>query len=69
MQYGKLKFSHTGVKKVQKKCCQVTKPRQHTGNKTGFNNNIQDPIAQELLSSGLYTGVEVYKIMQSDLYK
>lgn len=70
MQYGRLKFSHkSGIKKVQKKCCPVAKQKQHTKNNLGLNNTIQDPIAQELLSSGLYTGVEVYKIMQSDLYK
>lgn len=69
MQYGKLKFSHNGVKKVQKKCCPVAKQKQHTNKKSDLNNNTQDPIAQELLNSGLYSGVEVYKIMQSDLYK
>lgn len=70
MQYIKKKFSHcSGVKKVQKKCCPVTKQKQHKNKNSDLNNTIQDPIAQELLSSGLYTGVEVYKIMQSDLYK
>lgn len=35
MQYGKIKFSHcSGVKKVQKKCRPVTKPRQHTHKKS-----------------------------------
>ena len=30
MQYGKIRFSHkSGVRKVQKKCCPVAKPRQH----------------------------------------
>lgn len=30
MQYGRIKFSHkSGVRKVQKKCCPVAKPRQH----------------------------------------
>ena len=70
MQYGRLKFSYkSGVIKVQKKCCPVTKHKQHTKNNLGLNNTTQDPIAQELLNSGLYSGVEVYKIMQSDLYK
>lgn len=69
MQY-KIRFSYkSGVKKVQKKCCPVAKPRQHNTKNLGLNNTTQDPIAQELLSSGLYSGVEVYKIMQSDLYK
>lgn len=70
MQYGTRKFSYkSGVKKVEKRCCPVAKPRQHTKNNLGLNNSTQDPIAQELLNSGLYSGVEVYKIMQSDLYK
>lgn len=70
MQYGKVKFSHcSGVIKTQKKCCPVAKPRQHKNNKLDLNTTTQDPIAQELLNSGLYTGVEVYKIMNSDLYK
>jgi hypothetical protein len=70
MQYGRLKFSYkSGVIKTQKKCCSVAKQKQHTKNNLGLNNTTQDPIAQELLNSGLYSGVEVYKIMQSDLYK
>ena len=70
MQYGIRKLSHkSGVRKVEKKCCSVAKQKQHNTKNLGLNNTTQDPIAQELLSSGLYTGVEVYKIMQSDLYK
>ena len=70
MQYEKRRFSHkSGVIKMQKKCCSVAKQKQHNTKKSDLNNTTQDPIAQELLSSGLYTGVEVYKIMNSDLYK
>ena len=70
MQYGKKKFAYKGgVIKVQKKCCFCLATGQHTTKNLDLNNTMHDPIAQELLSSGLYTGVEVYKIMQSDLYK
>lgn len=35
MQYGTRKFSYkSGVKKVEKRCCPVAKPRQHTNKKS-----------------------------------
>lgn len=53
MQYIKKKFSHcSGVKKVQKKCCPVTKQKQHTQNKSGLNFNILAKEIQEWTNFG-----------------
>ncbi|MBS4931145.1 MAG: hypothetical protein KH020_07430 [Clostridiales bacterium] len=57
MQYGKIRFSHcSGIKKVQKKCCPVAKPRQHTKNKSGFNFNILAKEIQEWTNFGFSHG-------------
>ena len=53
MQYGTRKFSHkSGVKKVQKKCCPVAKPRQHKTNKLGVHFNILAKEIQEWTEFG-----------------
>lgn len=56
MQY-KIRFSHkSGVRKVEKKCCPVTKQKQHTNKKLDLNFTILAREIQEWTDFGLSHG-------------